>query len=102
MTYENAFAALGDPTRKAIFEHLAHQSSSVGALADKLPVSRPAVSQHLKILVNAGLITVHTQGTRRIYSVVPDKLTEMRFWLDDMWNQALASFADAANREARK
>ena len=102
MTYQTAFAALSDPTRRAVFEHLAARPSAVGALAERLPVSRPAVSQHLKILSNAGLITVRAEGTRRIYAASPEALAELRAWLDDMWGQALQAFSDAAEKETAK
>lgn len=99
MTYQLIFTALADPTRRAVFEHLADAPSSVAALAEKLPVSRPAVSQHLKVLSDAGLITVRAQGTRRIYAASPDKLAELRNWLDSMWDQTLAAFAAEAAKE---
>jgi len=102
MTYLNVFAALSDPTRRAVFERLAAQPSSVGALASKLPVSRPAVSQHLKVLSDAGLVTATPEGTRRVYAVRPEKLEELRAWLDDIWAQALTDFAAAAEKEHRR
>lgn len=102
MTYQVTFTALADPTRRAVFEHLAAAPSSVAALADKLPVSRPAVSQHLKVLSDAGLITVRAQGTRRIYAACPEKLAELRMWLDRMWDQSLAAFGEAAEEAAEK
>ncbi len=98
MTYQSVFAALADPTRRAVFEQLAAGPSSVAHLAEKLPVSRPAVSQHLKVLSDAGLITVRAEGTRRIYSASPEKLAELRLWLDSMWDNALASFAAEAQK----
>ena len=101
MTYDSIFHALADPTRRSVLEHLARHPSSVSAMADKLPVSRPAVSQHLKVLSDAGLVTVRAEGTRRVYSVAPDKLQELRNWLDEMWDTALTAFADAAEKEAR-
>jgi len=87
-----AFAALGDPTRRAIFERVALRPRSVGALAAELPVSRPAVSQHLKILKDAGLVAVEAQGTRRVYRVDPDGVAAMRTYLDRTWGQALDAF----------
>ena len=99
MTYDAIFAALSDPTRRAVFEHLAHHPLAVGALAERLPVSRPAVSQHLKVLSDAGLVSVRVEGTRRIYAASPDKLAELRDWLDGMWGNALQAFADAAEKE---
>ena len=102
MTYDSALAALSDPTRRAVFERLAAQPSSVGALASDMPVSRPAVSQHLKVLASAGLVTVKADGTRRIYSADPEALRALREWLDSMWDQALQAFAEAAEQENSK
>jgi len=93
MTYDSALAALSDPTRRQVFEALLAGPAPVSALAGKLPVSRPAVSQHLKVLGDAGLVTMKRQGTRHIYSVRRDGLAELRAWLDRMWDDALAAFA---------
>jgi DNA-binding transcriptional ArsR family regulator len=82
MTYANALAALADPTRRAVFESLKRRPSSVGALAAGLPVSRPAVSQHLKTLKQAGLVNDRPEGARRVYYIDPDGLGELRRWLD--------------------
>ncbi|MCA9554690.1 MAG: winged helix-turn-helix transcriptional regulator [Myxococcales bacterium] len=87
-----AFAALGDPTRCAIFERVVQRPRSVGALAAELPVSRPAVSQHLKVLKDAGLVAVEAQGTRRVYRVDVDGVAAMRTYLDRTWGQALDAF----------
>lgn len=92
MTNTLALAALGDPTRRAIFEHLAEHPSPVGALAERLPVSRPAVSQHLKVLKDAGLVTDDRDGTRRIYRLDPNGIADLRDYLERFWNTALASF----------
>ena len=89
-----AFAALGDPTRREIFERLAERPSSVGALAERLPVSRPAVSQHLRVLKEAGLVSETPDGTRRIYRLDPRGIGAMREWLDQHWDQALTAFKD--------
>lgn len=97
----DVFAALADPTRRAVFERVAQMPSSVGALATELPVSRPAVSQHLKVLSDAGLVTVRAEGTKRIYSAQPDKLDDLRRWLDRMWGDALTAFAEAAEKESK-
>jgi DNA-binding transcriptional ArsR family regulator len=86
------WTALGDPTRKAIFELLADQPRSVGELATELPVSRPAVSQHLKVLKDAGLVIDRSAGTRRIYRVDPDGLAELRTDLERFWGKALAAY----------
>ena len=93
MTYQAAaLLALGDPTRLAIFERLADRPLAVVDLARELPVSRPAVSQHLRVLKDAGLVTDQAAGNRRIYRVDPDALAALRDQLDRFWNQALASF----------
>lgn len=91
-TYSDALSALGDPTRRAIFEHLGEEPSAVVDLAALLPVSRPAVSQHLKVLKEAGLVRDEPVGTRRIYSVDPDGIAVLRDYLDRFWNTALHSF----------
>jgi DNA-binding transcriptional ArsR family regulator len=99
MTYQGtAFDALGDGTRRAIFERLAQRPQAVGELADELPVSRPAVSQHLKVLKEAGLVTDRAAGNRRIYQLDPVGVSGLRAYLDRFWNQALASFKAAAER----
>jgi DNA-binding transcriptional ArsR family regulator len=90
-----ALEALGDPTRRAIFERLVGRPSSVRELADVLPVSRPAVSQHLKVLKQSGLVVDRPEGTRRIYRVDPAGVAAMRAYLDQMWDAALAAFARA-------
>jgi DNA-binding transcriptional ArsR family regulator len=92
-TYEvDGWTALGDPTRRAIFECLADRPRAVGELAGELPVSRPAVSQHLKVLKNAGLVIDRPVGTRRIYQLRPDGLGALRADLDRFWTQALAAY----------
>jgi DNA-binding transcriptional ArsR family regulator len=88
----DGWAALGDRTRRTIFARLAAAPSAVGELADTLPVSRPAVSQHLKILQNAGLVVDQRAGARRIYRVNESGLTQMRVELDTFWNDALAAY----------
>jgi DNA-binding transcriptional ArsR family regulator len=92
MTNALALAALGDPTRRAIFEHLSAHPSAVGELAQLLPVSRPAVSQHLKVLKDAGLVTDQRDGNRRIYQLDPDGIGELRDYLDRFWSCALTAF----------
>jgi DNA-binding transcriptional ArsR family regulator len=94
-----ALEALGDPTRRAIFERLVGCPRSVRELADVLPVSRPAVSQHLKVLKQSGLVIGRAEGTRRIYRVDPAGITAMREYLDQMWDAALAAFAAAVEDE---
>ncbi len=90
--HADALNALGDPTRRAVFEGLAERPSAVVDLAAALPVSRPAVSQHLKVLKEAGLVCAVRVGTRRVYSLDPDGLAALRDYLDRFWNTALASF----------
>jgi DNA-binding transcriptional ArsR family regulator len=91
-----ALGALGDPTRRLIFERLADGSFAVGELARDLPVGRPAVSQHLKVLKDAGLVTAHQQGTRRLYRLDPKGLFMIRTWLDGLWSESLQAFKAAA------
>jgi DNA-binding transcriptional ArsR family regulator len=93
-TYQSsdAWTALGDPTRKAIFELLADRPRAVGELAGELPVTRPAVSQHLKVLKNAGLVVDRPVGTRRIYRVDPDGLAALRADLERFWGRTLAAY----------
>jgi DNA-binding transcriptional ArsR family regulator len=95
----SAFAALSEPMRFAIVERLAAEPTTVGALARGLPVSRPAVSQHLKVLKEAGLVEVEAVGTRRVYRIDPAGLGAIRQWLDRFWDQSLAAYAAAAERE---
>jgi DNA-binding transcriptional ArsR family regulator len=87
---------LGDPSRRAIFELLARQPSSVGELAEQLPISRPAVSQHLRVLKDGGLVISQAQGTRRVYRLNPDGVTALRAYLDRIWDDALTAFQKAA------
>ena len=93
--------ALGDPTRRAIFERLRSGPRSVGEIAAELPVSRPAVSQHLRVLKEAGLVTERRNGTRRLYRLDPDGLGELRRYVDEYWTEALAAFKAEAERERR-
>jgi DNA-binding transcriptional ArsR family regulator len=101
VAYVHALDALGDPTRRSVFERLRRGTRSVTELADELPVSRPAVSQHLRVLKEAGLVTERRNGTRRIYRVDPDGLGELRAYFDEFWNEALAAFKAAAEDERR-
>jgi DNA-binding transcriptional ArsR family regulator len=94
----DVLTALGDPTRRTIFERVAARPSAVGEVAKGLPVSRPAVSQHLRVLKEAGLVRETQEGTRRIYRVDPRGIGAMRDWLDAHWARALASFKDFADR----
>jgi DNA-binding transcriptional ArsR family regulator len=95
----SGLGALGDPTRRVIFERLAARPSAVGDLAHGLPVSRPAVSQHLKVLKEAGLVQEVSQGTRRIYSLDPRGIAAMRRWLDAQWAAALDAFKNFADEQ---
>jgi DNA-binding transcriptional ArsR family regulator len=97
----NGMDALGDPTRRAIFERLANGPKAVGEIADELPVSRPAVSQHLKVLKQAGLVIDRAQGTRRLYQLNPQGIQDLRAYFDQFWNQALASFKEVVEQEAQ-
>jgi len=92
MTYGTALTALADPTRRRVFERLKSGPKAVGAIARGLPVSRPTVSQHLKVLKKAGLVTDRPEGTRRVYYIDPQGLGALRTWLDQFWDQALAAF----------
>jgi DNA-binding transcriptional ArsR family regulator len=98
-----SLSALGDPTRRAIFELLAAGPRAVGDLAAEVPVSRPAVSQHLKVLKQAGLVHDQQAGSRRLYAVDTDGVTALREYFDQFWSRALGSFKTAAERpEAEK
>ena len=94
-----ALAALADPTRRSVFERLARQPHSVGELARGLPVSRPAVSQHLKVLKAAGLVADRAEGTRRVYQIDPAGLAAIRIWLDQFWGDALDAFQREVERD---
>ena len=96
ITYQDALSALADPTRRSIFERLAAGPRAVVELADGLPVSRPAVSQHLRVLKEAGLVVARPAGARRLYQVDPDGLGALRSYLDRFWDRSLAAFQQAA------
>src|ERR1051325_8486707 len=98
MAYKDALAALADPTRLRVFERLRSGPKPVGAIARGLPVSRPAVSQHLKVLKEAGLVRDRPEGTRRVYHIDPNGLGALRAWLDGFWDEALAAFKAEAER----
>ncbi len=93
------FSALGDGTRLAVFELLADGPRSVGNLAAELPVTRPAVSQHLKVLKDAGLVVEHREGTRHLYQLNPEGIDAIRDYFDRFWNQALTAFKVAVERD---
>jgi DNA-binding transcriptional ArsR family regulator len=98
MTYERVFAALADPSRLRVFEQLKSGPLTVGEIARVMPISRPAVSQHLKALKDAGLIVDRSQGTRRLYSIDPQGLASLRAWLDEFWLDVLGAFQEEAER----
>jgi DNA-binding transcriptional ArsR family regulator len=102
ITALESLAALGDPTRRLIFERVAARPSSVSELAKGLPVSRPAVSQHLKVLKEARLVSESPDGTRRIYSIDPRGIGAMRDWLDQHWSAALDAFKTFADNQDKK
>ena len=99
MAYADAIQALGDPTRRTVFERLRKGPRSVGDLARGLPVSRPAVSQHLRVLKQAGLVRERREGTRNYYSVNGDGLADLREYFEGFWDEALTAFKAAAESE---
>ena len=101
MTYATALSALSDQNRRAIVERLSLGPQNVATLARHLPISRPAVSQHLKILCGAGLLKNAPQGTSRFYSLAPEGWRDLRQYLDEMWGDALSAFAQHAEKEAK-
>jgi DNA-binding transcriptional ArsR family regulator len=96
---DEGFTALGDPTRREIFARVAERPRAVGELASELPVSRPAVSQHLKVLKDAGLVVDRADGNRRIYQADPAGVAALRAQLDTFWNQALATFEEVVEHD---
>jgi len=98
MAYSDALAALADPTRRRVFERLRSGPHAVGDIARGMPVSRPAVSQHLKVLKQAGLVADRAEGTRRVYYIDPHGVGALRKWLDQFWDDALASFQAEVER----
>jgi DNA-binding transcriptional ArsR family regulator len=98
----NGWTALGDATRREIFERLADRPQAVGELATGLPVSRPAVSQHLKVLKDAGLVVDRRAGNRRIYQVNPNGVGALRAQLDRFWNKALAAYKEAVEQDTEE
>lgn len=101
MTYENVFTALADPTRRHIFEALREEPKTVQQIADVQPVSRPAVSQHLKVLADAKLVSVEPQGNRRLYSIRREGLTALRDYLDSFWSDALSAYSAEIERRMK-
>jgi DNA-binding transcriptional ArsR family regulator len=102
MTYDRVLVALGDPTRRRVFERLKEGPKPVSTIAHGLPVSRPAVSQHLKVLREAGLVRERAEGTRRVYFIDPKGLGPLRSWLDQFWDRALSAFADEVDKQASR
>jgi DNA-binding transcriptional ArsR family regulator len=99
MAYQAAFLALADPTRRRVFEQLRRGPKSVGTIAAQMPVSRPAVSQHLGVLKKAGLVVDRAEGTRRVYYIDPRGLAAIRKWLDQFWDEALSAFQSELEKE---
>jgi DNA-binding transcriptional ArsR family regulator len=99
MAYQAAFLALADPTRRQVFEQLRHGPKPVGLIAAQMPVSRPAVSQHLAVLKKAGLVDDRAEGTRRVYYIDPQGLASIRIWLDQFWEDALTAFKTELEKE---
>lgn len=102
MAYGAALQCLSNPTRRRVYERLRGGAKSVGILAAGLPVSRPAVSQHLKALKDAGLVKDRSEGTRRVYYIDPDGLSELRRWLDGFWDDALGAFKNEVEQHQRR
>ena len=92
MAYQAAFLALADATRRQVLEQLRQGPKAVGVIAAQMPVSRPAVSQHLSVLKKAGLVADRAEGTRRVYYIDPQGLASIRIWLDQFWEDALTAF----------
>ena len=101
MAYGEAISALADPTRRAVFERLRRGPSPVGELARELPVSRPAVSQHLRVLKDAGVLNERREGTRRLYSIRPEAIESVRQFLEDLWPSSLANLKSAVEKRRR-
>jgi len=102
MTYEHAIAALADPSRRQIIEVLRKGPQPVAQIADGLPISRPAVSQHLKVLSDAGLLAVTAQGNKRLYHLIPTGFDQLRAYLNGLWDDALAAFTKEAEALAKQ
>jgi DNA-binding transcriptional ArsR family regulator len=98
----DVLSALADPTRRRVFERLLGGPLAVGEIAAGMPVTRPAVSQHLRILADAGLVSARAAGTRRVYAVSPAGIDSLRRWMDEFWGHALAGFEAAAEEAAKE
>lgn len=101
MDYQDAITALADPTRREIIDRLRSGPLPVAAIAADMSVSRPAVSQHLRVLSDAGLLTVTPQGNRRLYAIAPEGVDQLRRYLDTLWDDALSAFERAAREKAK-
>jgi len=101
MDYQDAITALADPTRRDIIDRLRGGALPVAAIAQGMPISRPAVSQHLRVLSDAGLLTVTPAGNRRLYAIAPEGVDGLRKYLDTLWDDALTAFARAAHEKAK-
>ncbi|WP_375255557.1 ArsR/SmtB family transcription factor [Yoonia sp.] len=101
MSYEDAITALADPTRRVIIDRLRGGALSVAAIAKDMTVSRPAVSQHLRVLSDAGLVTVTPAGNRRLYAIAPEGVDQLRKYLDTLWDDALSAFARGPPAKAK-
>lgn len=101
MTYEDTITALADPTRRVIIDKLRAGALPVGTIAEGMTISRPAVSQHLRVLSDAGLLTVTPSGNKRLYAIAPDGVDDLRRYLDSLWDDALDAFARAAEEKAK-
>lgn len=102
MTYVNVLEALSDPTRRTLVEHLQKGASSVNELSTIVPVSQPAVSQHLRVLKHAGLVHVRQDGARRLYTLAPEGLAELRRYVDRLWEDVLTAFQEAAGKQEKE
>jgi DNA-binding transcriptional ArsR family regulator len=102
MTNDSVLSAIADPTRRAILERVAARPRSVGELAGELPVSQPAVSQHLRVLREAGLVDLRREGARHIYSANADALAELRAYVESLWNDVLTSYARGSARKGER
>jgi DNA-binding transcriptional ArsR family regulator len=102
MSYQTALIALADPTRRRVFERLRAGPLSVGDIARRMPVSRPAVSQHLKVLKQAGLVADRPEGARRVYYIDPKGLGPLREWLDQLWDESLVAFQAEVEEQVKQ
>ncbi len=102
MSYQDAISALADPTRRIIIDRLRNGALPVSVIARGMTISRPAVSQHLRVLSDAGLLTVTPAGNKRLYAIAPEGVDSLRKYLDTLWDDALSAFARAAHEKAKE